>query len=155
MSSARHGRKPLPWRPNRLQILLREFRWRRQVFLSLNNVDRRREVRSESRKIWPTSSLAICSPTYARCRRPTSFPIISHRRIPSSCVSQKWAREHLKEGFSLKDAANALATGVRSLQRRCQAVLGKSPLDACGRVAQLRRDERERHCGSNSGWRWP
>jgi transcriptional regulator GlxA family with amidase domain len=40
-----------------------------------------------------------------------------------------WAREHLKGGFSLQEAASALATSARSLQRRCQAVLGKSPLD--------------------------
>jgi transcriptional regulator GlxA family with amidase domain len=42
---------------------------------------------------------------------------------------EKWAREHLRQGFSLQDAANALATSARTLQRRCQAVLGKSPLD--------------------------
>jgi transcriptional regulator GlxA family with amidase domain len=42
---------------------------------------------------------------------------------------ERWAREHLKEGFSLQDAAGALATSARTLQRRCQAVLGKSPLD--------------------------
>jgi transcriptional regulator GlxA family with amidase domain len=42
---------------------------------------------------------------------------------------ERWAREHLKEGFSLQDAANALATSPRTLQRRCQTVLGKSPLD--------------------------
>ena len=41
---------------------------------------------------------------------------------------EKWAREHLKEGFSLQQAAAALATSPRSLQRRCEAVLGKSPL---------------------------
>jgi transcriptional regulator GlxA family with amidase domain len=41
---------------------------------------------------------------------------------------EKWAREHLKEGFSLQEAAAALATSPRSLQRRCEAVLGKSPL---------------------------
>jgi transcriptional regulator GlxA family with amidase domain len=41
---------------------------------------------------------------------------------------ERWAREHLKEGFSLQVAADALATSARSLQRRCQAVLGKSPL---------------------------
>jgi transcriptional regulator GlxA family with amidase domain len=41
---------------------------------------------------------------------------------------ERWARDHLKEGFSLQDAARALATSARSLQRRCQAVLGKSPL---------------------------
>jgi transcriptional regulator GlxA family with amidase domain len=41
---------------------------------------------------------------------------------------ERWARDHLKEGFSLQQAAAALATSARSLQRRCQAVLGKSPL---------------------------
>ncbi|WP_206244226.1 GlxA family transcriptional regulator [Novosphingobium terrae] len=41
---------------------------------------------------------------------------------------ERWSREHLSEGFSLQEAASALATSTRSLQRRCQAVLGKSPL---------------------------
>jgi len=41
---------------------------------------------------------------------------------------ERWARGHLQQGFSLQEAASALATSTRSLQRRCQAVLGKSPL---------------------------
>jgi transcriptional regulator GlxA family with amidase domain len=41
---------------------------------------------------------------------------------------EHWARSHLKEGFSLQKAADALATSPRTLQRRCDAVLGKSPL---------------------------
>jgi transcriptional regulator GlxA family with amidase domain len=41
---------------------------------------------------------------------------------------ERWAREHLRHGFSLEKAAKALATSPRSLQRRCQAVLGRSPL---------------------------
>jgi transcriptional regulator GlxA family with amidase domain len=41
---------------------------------------------------------------------------------------ERWARDHLKAGFSLKKASNALATSGRTLQRRCEAVLGKSPL---------------------------
>ena len=41
---------------------------------------------------------------------------------------ERWTRDHLKAGFSLQEAASALATSARSLQRRCQAVLGKSPL---------------------------
>jgi transcriptional regulator GlxA family with amidase domain len=41
---------------------------------------------------------------------------------------EKWARDHLSVGFSLHDAAAALATSARTLQRRCEAVLGKSPL---------------------------
>lgn len=41
---------------------------------------------------------------------------------------EQWARAHLKKGFSLQQAAKALATSARTLQRRCDAVLGKSPL---------------------------
>lgn len=41
---------------------------------------------------------------------------------------EQWARTNLKSGFSLHEAAGALATSTRSLQRRCQEVLGKSPL---------------------------
>lgn len=41
---------------------------------------------------------------------------------------EQWSRKNLKTGFSLQDAASALATSPRSLQRRCQEVLGKSPL---------------------------
>jgi transcriptional regulator GlxA family with amidase domain len=41
---------------------------------------------------------------------------------------EKWARGRLKAGFSLQAASSALATSPRTLQRRCEAVLGKSPL---------------------------
>ncbi len=41
---------------------------------------------------------------------------------------ERWARDHLSVGFSLKDAASALAVTTRTLQRRTEAVLGKSPL---------------------------
>jgi transcriptional regulator GlxA family with amidase domain len=41
---------------------------------------------------------------------------------------ERWARAHLKQGFSLSAAAGALATSPRTLQRRCEAVLGRSPL---------------------------
>lgn len=41
---------------------------------------------------------------------------------------ERWSRDHLKDGFSLQEAAKALATSARTLQRRCEAVLGKSPL---------------------------
>jgi transcriptional regulator GlxA family with amidase domain len=41
---------------------------------------------------------------------------------------EQWARKNLKAGFSLQEAAKALATSARTLQRRCEAVLGKSPL---------------------------
>jgi transcriptional regulator GlxA family with amidase domain len=41
---------------------------------------------------------------------------------------EHWARARLAEGFSLEAAAQALATSKRTLQRRLEAVLGKSPL---------------------------
>lgn len=41
---------------------------------------------------------------------------------------EQWARKNLKTGFSLTEAADALAITPRSLQRKCEAVLGKSPL---------------------------
>ena len=41
---------------------------------------------------------------------------------------ERWARRHLAEGFSLDQAAVALTTSKRTLARRMQSVLGKSPL---------------------------
>jgi len=41
---------------------------------------------------------------------------------------EQWARGNLKRGFSLLEASAALATSSRTLQRKCEAVLGKSPL---------------------------
>jgi len=41
---------------------------------------------------------------------------------------ERWARGRLAEGFSLDAAAESLATSTRTLQRRIEAVLGKSPL---------------------------
>ena len=41
---------------------------------------------------------------------------------------ERWARRRLAEGFSLEQAAKALATSKRTLARRMQSVLGKSPL---------------------------
>lgn len=40
----------------------------------------------------------------------------------------RWCREHLARGFNLQIAANALNIHARTLQRRTEAVLGKSPL---------------------------
>lgn len=41
---------------------------------------------------------------------------------------ERWARERLAEGFSLDEAAGALATSKRTLARRVGEVLGKTPL---------------------------
>ena len=41
---------------------------------------------------------------------------------------ERWARGRLAEGFSLDQAAEVLGTSKRTLARRTQSVLGKSPL---------------------------
>jgi transcriptional regulator GlxA family with amidase domain len=41
---------------------------------------------------------------------------------------ERWARANLAEGFSLQGAAHALSVTPRTLQRRTEAVLGRSPL---------------------------
>jgi transcriptional regulator GlxA family with amidase domain len=41
---------------------------------------------------------------------------------------ERWARTRLAHGFSLDDAAKAVASSKRTLARRMHAVLGKSPL---------------------------
>ena len=41
---------------------------------------------------------------------------------------ERWARRQLPEGFSLREAAQAAMTSERTLARRFQSVLGKSPL---------------------------
>jgi transcriptional regulator GlxA family with amidase domain len=41
---------------------------------------------------------------------------------------EEWARVRLKHGFSLGEAAKAVASSKRTLARRMQAVIGKSPL---------------------------
>ena len=41
---------------------------------------------------------------------------------------ERWARQHIKQGFSLTEAARTVGTSERTLDRRLRAVLGKSPL---------------------------
>ena len=48
---------------------------------------------------------------------------------------EDWARSHLARGFALDDAAKAVGASKRTLARRTQSVLGKSPL---GYVQSLR-----------------
>jgi transcriptional regulator GlxA family with amidase domain len=66
---------------------------------------------------------------------------------------ERWARDHLKEGVLVAGKSPAtLATSARTLQRRCEAVLGKSPLsyfqDLRVERAQslLPRQRPRRHC---------
>lgn len=42
---------------------------------------------------------------------------------------EQWARERLRQGFSLDEAARAAGASKRTLARRAKAVLGKSPLE--------------------------
>jgi transcriptional regulator GlxA family with amidase domain len=64
--------------------------------------------------------------------RPSQAPymIPEHLARADPLVEQfeRWARARLAEGFSLETAADALATSKRTLQRRIESVLGKSPL---------------------------
>ncbi|MCB9585324.1 MAG: helix-turn-helix domain-containing protein [Polyangiaceae bacterium] len=48
---------------------------------------------------------------------------------------ERWARGHIAEQLSVEDAARAIGTSVRTLARRTQRVLGRSPL---GFVQDLR-----------------
>jgi len=54
---------------------------------------------------------------------------------------ERWVRENLGAGFSLQNAANELGVTPRTLQRRTEAVLGKTPID----FVQDIRVERARH----------
>jgi transcriptional regulator GlxA family with amidase domain len=41
---------------------------------------------------------------------------------------ERWARSHVARGFSLNEAARTVGSSKRTLARRMQSVLGKSPL---------------------------
>lgn len=47
---------------------------------------------------------------------------------PMTAALERWAREHLHQSFSIKDAARALGISERTLQRTCRTVLGTSPV---------------------------
>ncbi len=59
----------------------------------------------------------------------------------------RWVRQHLAQGFSLEAAAAALATSKRTLARRLQEVLGKTPVN----YVQDLRIERAVHLLKTSG----
>lgn len=64
--------------------------------------------------------------------RPSQAPYVIPDHLahndPVVARFERWARAHLSEGFSLDAAASSIATSGRTLQRRVEAVLGKSPL---------------------------
>jgi transcriptional regulator GlxA family with amidase domain len=59
-----------------------------------------------------------------------SYAIADHlaHADPMAQQFERWARARLAQGFSLDDAADALATSKRTLARRLHGVLGKTPL---------------------------
>lgn len=59
---------------------------------------------------------------------PYMIPVHLAQADPVVQSFERWARSQLQEGFSLKAAAEAMHTSKRTLQRRIEAVLGKSPL---------------------------
>jgi transcriptional regulator GlxA family with amidase domain len=60
----------------------------------------------------------------------SAYVLVDHLAHSDPLVErfERWARGRLTEGFSLDDAAGASRTSKRTLARRMQAVLGKSPL---------------------------
>ena len=83
--------------------------------------------------------------------RPTqsAYAIADHLAHGDPLVErfESWARRRLDQGFSLDDAASALATSKRTLARRMNEVLGKSPLS----YVQDLRVERAVHLLKTSG----
>ncbi|SFS00544.1 Transcriptional regulator GlxA family, contains an amidase domain and an AraC-type DNA-binding HTH domain [Mitsuaria sp. PDC51] len=59
---------------------------------------------------------------------PYMIPVHLAQADPLVQRFEGWARGRLREGFSLDAAAAAMHTSKRTLQRRIEAVLGKSPL---------------------------
>jgi transcriptional regulator GlxA family with amidase domain len=60
----------------------------------------------------------------------SAYALVDHLRHADPLVErfERWARGNLSRGFSLDKAARAAGASKRTLARRLQAVLGKSPL---------------------------
>jgi transcriptional regulator GlxA family with amidase domain len=60
----------------------------------------------------------------------SAYVLVDHLAHSDALVErfERWARGRLTRGFSLEDAATAAGSSKRTLARRMQAVLGKSPL---------------------------
>ena len=60
----------------------------------------------------------------------SAYVLVDHLAHSDALVErfERWARGRLTRGFSLDDAATAARSSKRTLARRMQAVLGKSPL---------------------------
>jgi transcriptional regulator GlxA family with amidase domain len=60
----------------------------------------------------------------------SSYIISDHLAHADPLISRfdRWVRDHMHQGFRLDDAASDLATSKRTLARRLQEVLGKTPV---------------------------
>jgi len=60
----------------------------------------------------------------------SAYALVDHlaHRDPVVERFERWARSHLAEGFSLDAAAAAAGTSKRTLARRLEATLGRTPL---------------------------
>jgi transcriptional regulator GlxA family with amidase domain len=83
------------------------------------------------RKVSPDLSRLVSRYLLADLRSTQAAYIVPNHLAQADPLIQRferWARDNLKGGFSLETAAHDLATSTRTLQRRCTAVLGKSPI---------------------------
>jgi transcriptional regulator GlxA family with amidase domain len=83
------------------------------------------------RKASPELAAVVARYLLADVRSPQAPYIIPNHLAqadPLILRFEQWARGRLQDGFDLQEAASALATSPRSLQRKCQEVLGDSPL---------------------------
>jgi transcriptional regulator GlxA family with amidase domain len=60
----------------------------------------------------------------------SAYALINHlvHADPTVQRFERWARSRIARGFSLSEAARVVGTSKRTLARRTQGVLGKSPL---------------------------
>ena len=84
------------------------------------------------RTIHPSATAALTARYLIVDSRPSqSAYALADHLIHSDPIVQRfetWARGRLKQGFSLDEAAKAVGSSKRTLARRMQSVLGKSPL---------------------------
>jgi len=105
-------------------------RYLRRVRFRIVHIAGRREIRSEGLDAFQTANeLAEMSGLSSSRFDVTVVGVRKHVKTSQGfTVAARWARTRLAQGFSLDEAAKAVAASKRTLARRLHAVLGKSPL---------------------------